>query len=71
MQVQLSQALEKQDRKLQDMQFIITPPYQLSEDAVLAYQDLGVDRLILHLGSQKPDKIQNRLEEIGNLMTRL
>ena len=71
MQVQLSQALEKQDRKLQDMQFIITPPYQLSKDAILAYQDLGVDRLILHLGSQKPDKIQNRLEEIGNLMTRL
>lgn len=68
MQLELKLALEKQQRSLDDIEFIITPPYQLSRDAILAYQDLGVDRLILHLGSQKPDKIQHRLEEISDLM---
>ncbi len=48
----------------EDFQLVITPP-TLRDDDILAYRDLGVDRLVLHLGSQKPDAIDRRLDEVA------
>jgi hypothetical protein len=49
-------------------QIIITPPIALGADAMKGYADLGVDRLVLNLGGQKPEQVDRRLPEIGNLV---
>lgn len=43
---------------------MITPPYPVTEDMVRAYAALGVDRLIVQLGSQHQGKIDSRLLEL-------
>ena len=35
---------------------------------VKGYEDLGVDRLIVHLGSQKPERVAARLAELETLV---
>ena len=67
----LTQALRDAGRGWDDFELIITPPYQITPDLVKAYEDLGVDRLILHLGSQKPDRIAERLTLVSDLMNAL
>jgi probable F420-dependent oxidoreductase len=67
--VELQAALAEQGRSLNDnFQLIITPPYQVTPDMVKAYADLGVDRLVVHLGSQKPERITARLKELETLV---
>ena len=61
---ELDSALAAEGRSREDFQIVITPP-SVRNDDVLAYRDLGVDRLVLHLGSQKPDAVMRRLEEVG------
>lgn len=58
----LQEALGSAGRSLDDFELVITPPYDISSDQVKAYADLGVDRLIVHLGSQKADRITHRLK---------
>ena len=67
----LTLALNQAGRSWDDFELIITPPYQITPDLVKAYEDLGVDRLILHLGSQKPDRITERLTLVSDLMAAL
>lgn len=43
---------------------MITPPYAVTQDMVREYAALGVDRLIVQLGSQHQDKIDGRLLEL-------
>ena len=50
-------ALAKEGRTRENFQLVITPPYGVSADMVKGYEDLGVDRLIVHLGSQKPERV--------------
>ena len=67
----LTEALDDAGRSWSNFELIITPPYQITPDQLKAYEDLGVDRLILHLGSQKPDRIAARLDWVSDLMNHL
>ena len=40
----------------------------MTEDMIKAYEDLGVDRLIIHLGSQKAERVDRRLGEMEKLV---
>lgn len=64
---QLDQALAQAGRNRDGFRFIITPPYQVTTDMVKAYADLGVDELVIHLGSQKPERVTARLKELEQL----
>ncbi len=66
----LDAALAHEGRSRAGFEIVITPP-SIRGDNIKAYQDLGVDRLVLHLGSQKPDAIKRRLEEISGFIARL
>ncbi|MBT4162423.1 MAG: LLM class F420-dependent oxidoreductase [Gammaproteobacteria bacterium] len=65
---QLDSSLKSEGRNKDDFQLVITPPYQVTPDMVKAYEDLGVDRLILLLGNQKPERISSRLKELETLI---
>jgi probable F420-dependent oxidoreductase len=45
-------------------QIIITPPMATTADSVGAYKELGVDRLIVNLGGQRPEQVDKRMPEI-------
>ena len=49
-------------------QIIITPPAAMPVDAMQEYAAAGVDRLIVNLGSQRPEKVDQRLGEIEGVM---
>ena len=49
-------------------QIAITPPMSVAIDAMPAYAALGVDRLLVSLGSQNPERIQQRLRELARLV---
>ena len=66
--VELDKALATEGRSRDDFELIITPPLSVSTEMVKAYEDLGVDRLIVHLGSQKPERIESRLRELETLI---
>jgi probable F420-dependent oxidoreductase len=66
--LQLDAALAREGRNRDDFQLVITPPYQVSADMVRGYEDLGVDQLIVHLGSQKAQPISARLIELESLI---
>jgi len=51
-----------------DFQIIMTPPANMPIDAMHAYAEAGVDRLVINLGSQRPDRIATRLAEIAPLV---
>jgi probable F420-dependent oxidoreductase len=60
----LNAALAEEGRSRDDFELIITPPYRVSMDMVKGYAELGVDRLIVHLGSQKPERVDARMKEM-------
>jgi isopentenyl diphosphate isomerase/L-lactate dehydrogenase-like FMN-dependent dehydrogenase len=64
----LDAALTKEGRNRDDFQLVITPPYQVNADMVRRYEDLGVDQLIVHLGSQKAQRVAARLVELESLI---
>jgi probable F420-dependent oxidoreductase len=51
-----------------DFQIIVTPPVSMTADAMPAYAELGVHRLIVHLGGQRPEQVERRLPEIEALV---
>jgi hypothetical protein len=51
-----------------DYQIIITPPMSMSMDAMQGYAELGVHRLIVNLGGQRPEQVDKRLPAIGALV---
>ncbi len=51
-----------------DFQIIITPPIGMPIDAMQEYAALGVHRLVVNLGSQRPERIGPRMSEIGTLV---
>lgn len=63
----LDEQLAAAGRSRDGFEIAITPPYRVSEDMVREYADLGVDRLIVQLGSQRPDAIAKRLAEMETL----
>ena len=66
--LKLDAALAKEGRSRDDFQLVITPPYQVTADMVKGYEDIGVDQLIVHLGSQKAQRISARLVELESLI---
>jgi len=65
----LDAALAEEGRSRDDgFELVITPPYNVTMDMVKIYEDLGVDRLIVHLGSQKPERVTARLHELEKLV---
>ena len=65
----LDAAFAKAGRK-RDAAFeiIITPPLAMAADDTKKYADLGVHRLVVNLGSQRPEKVDPRLAEIDKLV---
>ncbi len=53
-----------------DFEIIVTPPMSMSTDALVEYADLGVDRLVVNLGSQRPERVDARMSEIEALVKR-
>ena len=51
-----------------DFEIIITPPIGMPIDAMQAYAELGVHRLVVNLGSQRPERVGPRLTEIESLV---
>jgi len=67
----LDAAFAKAGRKRSpSYQIVVTPPMTATADQAKAYADLGVHRLIVNLGSQRPDKIDRRMTEIDQVMKR-
>ena len=61
---QLVAALDKEGRSMDDFQFVITPPYNAGPDDIAAYAELGVDQLVMHLGSQRAEKVEARTRDL-------
>ncbi len=59
----LDRVLAANGRSRDGFQIIVTPN-TVDDNAVRAFRDLGVDRLVLHLGSQRPEKVSQRIGEL-------
>jgi hypothetical protein len=67
--VRLDAAFEKAGRRRgADFQIIVTPPISMPIDSMQAYAELGVNRLLVHIGSQQPERVDQRLAEIEKLV---
>ena len=64
--VGLDKALSASGRSRDDCEIVITPN-TATADTIREFQDLGVNRLVLLLGSQRADKVDQRLLEISKL----
>ncbi len=63
----LDAALSSAGRSREGFEIVITPN-EANADAIREFTDLGVDRLVLHLGSQRPEAIARRLGELEELV---
>lgn len=71
MLIRLDEALGKAGRKRgAGFEIIATPPMSMDVDAMLDYAELGVDRLLVNLGSQRPERVDARLKDIERLVKR-
>ena len=69
MLAKLDAAFAKAGRKRdKNFEIVITPPMTAGAETIDAYAELGVDRLVMMLGSQRPEKIPARLGEIETLV---
>ena len=69
MLAKLDAAFEKVGRKRdKSFEIVITPPMNAGAETLEAYAALGVDRLVMMLGSQRPEKIAPRLAELETLV---
>jgi probable F420-dependent oxidoreductase len=64
----LDAALAKANRSRDNFEIIITPPYHVDSDMIQQYAELGVDRLVVQLGSQRAEKLDGRLRELEALI---
>lgn len=51
-----------------EFEIIITPPAAMPIEAMQDYAALGVHRLVVNLGSQKPERVDQRLPELARLV---
>jgi probable F420-dependent oxidoreductase len=58
-------------RRGKEFEIIITPPMSMAVDAMQEYAEAGVDRVVVNLGSQRPEKVNGRLLEIEKLVKRV
>jgi probable F420-dependent oxidoreductase len=65
----LGEAFAKGGRsRSKGFEIIITPPATMPVDAMQEYAELGVDRLVVNLGSQRPERVDQRMAEIERLV---
>ena len=64
----LDAALAAQGRSRAGFEIVITPPYRITDDMLRKFVDLGVDRLVVPLGSQQPDAVALKLKELERLV---
>ena len=65
----LDETLEKAGRKRgKEFEIIVTPPLSMPMDQMQQYAECGVDRLLMLLGSQRPDHVHSRMGEIEKLV---
>ena len=50
------------------IEIIITPPMSMPLESMPDYAALGVDRLVVNLGSQRPERVDQRMTEIEKLV---
>ena len=55
----------------EEFEIIVTPPTAMPIDLMRQYVKVGVDRLVVNLGSQRPERVQSRMAEIEKLVTQL
>lgn len=71
MLARLDGAFAKAERaRPDDFQIIVTPPMAMPVDAMPAYAEAGVDRLVVNLGSQRPERVAERMKELAALVRR-
>ena len=63
----LDAALAAAGRTREGFEIVLTPN-DAKPDTIREFADLGVDQLVLHLGSQRPDAISKRLGELETLV---
>jgi len=63
----LDEALAAAGRSRQGFEVVVTPN-EANADTVAEFAALGVQRLVLHLGSQRPDAITSRMTELEALV---
>ncbi len=63
----IDRALANAGRTREGFEIILTPN-QADAATIAEFADLGVDRLVLHLGSQRPQKVDRRLGELEALV---
>jgi probable F420-dependent oxidoreductase len=64
----LDGTLEKAGRKRgKEFEIIVTPPMSMPMDLMQQYAEIGVDRLVVNLGSQRPERVDSRMAEIEKL----
>ena len=51
-----------------DFEIIITPPYQVNAEMVEQYAQIGVDRIVVQLGGQRPDQVDKRFAMLEQLV---
>jgi hypothetical protein len=69
MLIRLDAAFAKAGRvRGKEFQIIVTPPMAMPVDAFQEYAEIGVDRLIVNLGSQRPERVDQRMAEIETLV---
>jgi alkanesulfonate monooxygenase SsuD/methylene tetrahydromethanopterin reductase-like flavin-dependent oxidoreductase (luciferase family) len=51
-----------------DFEIIITPPYQVNAEMVEQYAQIGVDRIVVQLGGQRPDQVDKRFAMLEKLV---
>jgi probable F420-dependent oxidoreductase len=49
-------------------EIIVTPPYEITPDMVVAYREMGVDRMVVQLGRQRLGDIETRLKTLERLV---
>jgi len=60
----LDKALAAEGRTRAGFEIVITPPYRVGDDMLRTFADLGIDRVVPQLGSQKPEAVADRLKEL-------
>jgi alkanesulfonate monooxygenase SsuD/methylene tetrahydromethanopterin reductase-like flavin-dependent oxidoreductase (luciferase family) len=68
----LDTALAQAGRRRGDgFEIIMTPPASMPLDAMQQYAEVGVDRLVVNLGSQRPERVDARMTEIEQLVKQM
>ena len=69
MLVRLDAAFAKAGRaRGPEYEIILTPPIGMPIEAMAEYAEIGVHRLIVNLGSQRPERVGPRMAEIASLV---